>query len=58
MRHGMSNPRKFQVGLFSDHMANINEQLTVFLGDKSSGENGETEFNYIILKSMPNRWIK
>ena len=58
MRRGMRNPRGLNIRLYAAHMIGLNKYLSIFPWAKANEKMYETDLNEILLKSMPNRWIR
>ena len=58
MCRGMKNPRGFKVRFYAACIIDLNKYFSVLPGAKESDECFETEFNDIVLNSMPNIWTR
>ena len=58
MLHGMRKPGGLKLRWYAAHLIYLNDYLSVFSGEKTSGFFCEMELNEILLNIMPNNWIK
>ena len=56
MRRGMKKSRSFKVRRYVARLIDLNEYFDSFLGATISDRIRATEFNEILLNSMPNIW--
>ena len=58
MRHGMRKLSGLNGRSYTTNLIDLNKYLDSFPGATLSGKVGITEFNEILLNSMPNSWSK
>ena len=58
MRHGMRKPYVLKLRCYMACLIDLNKYLPSFPGSTPTHKIGMTELNGILLKSMPNSWIK
>ena len=58
MRHGTRKPHRLKVRHYVEYMVELNDYLEFLLCQRQVKKNGDMKLNKILLKIMPNSWIR